>query len=432
MNNLQDRHRSASDSRRVDAGCSKELSLYENMVRGIRKLVLVTIHWLLFGRRKIVDSPDKILVLRFSAVGDFIISIPAINTLRAAFEGADIALLTMTSSVAKQRIAVSNYNGSPDLAPWIRFVLPSKVNRAFTLDSLRLGYLLGSVRREIKRYKADIVFILPQQNGGTVRSLASKMILLKMLGVRSPVFGCLSGSGPLLRGKHFKEGRVEHAVMAPLNAVCEHPRVSACFGGQIGFGLDIPLEEKLWARALIKSVRGDSNVPVIAISISSVHTHKQWGSDRFAALIRTLAEKIAVRILLVGTRSSGNEGGVIASQFPRVVTNLCGETSITQLAAVLEMCDLTVGNDGGSMHLASAVGSRCVAIMPGIEYPGSIEPWGAIDYAIREPVACSPCYSFTNCPMGDNRCMRAISVERVAQRCIQALSNDCHLSGLIN
>jgi heptosyltransferase-2 len=106
---------------------------------------------------------------------------------------------------------------------------------------------------------------------------------------------------------------------------------------------------------------------------------------------------------------------------PERVCNLAGVTSIAQSAALLRRCILLVGNDGGAMHLGDAMGCKVVSIVPGIEYPDSIEPWHNKALAVRHPVDCSPCYNFVTCPQGHNRCMTELPVERVLERCDSVL-----------
>ena len=106
---------------------------------------------------------------------------------------------------------------------------------------------------------------------------------------------------------------------------------------------------------------------------------------------------------------------------PDRILSLAGGSSIAQSAALFARCDLVVGNDGGAMHLADAMGARVVSIVPGLEFPESIEPWHNQDRAVRHPVECAPCYSFTYCPVGHNRCMIDLPIERVVEQCLRAL-----------
>lgn len=99
---------------------------------------------------------------------------------------------------------------------------------------------------------------------------------------------------------------------------------------------------------------------------------------------------------------------------------LCSAT-VAQLAALLAKCVLLVGNDGGAMHLGSAVGCPTVSIVPCLEYPGSVEPWADRHRAVRHAVDCAPCYSFASCPKGHNLCMKDLPMAAVWRECASVL-----------
>jgi ADP-heptose:LPS heptosyltransferase len=63
------------------------------------------------------------------------------------------------------------------------------------------------------------------------------------------------------------------------------------------------------------------------------------------------------------------------------------------------------------MHLAAAVGTKCVAIFSAHNYPGQWEPYGEGHIIFRKDVECSPCY-LMECPKG-NLCTNLITVEEV-------------------
>jgi ADP-heptose:LPS heptosyltransferase len=389
----------------------------ERVVKVVRSGLLGLAQGILFGGHGSTGpTPRRILVFRISAVGDFVLAVPALNLLRRAFPGAEVLLVTAPSSNPKVRGASAKYNATAESCPWVKFVWPSRVDRVVTLDSFSYPYLREQVAPVVKLFEPDAAFILPQQDGGTIRSQLSKLLLLRAIGVRCRVFGWRSGSGPLFRGWHFKTGKVEHAVQAPLNAVREHPLAAQVPGSEVSFNLDIPAEDVAWADALGHERRWGTRC-IVAVSISAVHEHKQWGKDKFTELSRRLLADTSVDLVILGTKGMQDEGERIAALNPDRITNLCGMTTITQMAAILKHCAVLVGNDGGAMHIGAAVGCKCVAIMPGLEYAGSIEPWGNIGTAVRHPIECSPCYSFTSCPRGHMKCMRLIEVEQVLAVC---------------
>ncbi len=95
---------------------------------------------------------------------------------------------------------------------------------------------------------------------------------------------------------------------------------------------------------------------------------KQWPLERYRALIQRVVEHLPVRVVVVGgTEVNGQPHAVLPTGMP--VVNLTGRTSLTQLAALLQRAKLLVSNDSGPVHLAAALGTRCVVLF------GTSDPW---------------------------------------------------------
>ena len=113
----------------------------------------------------------------------------------------------------------------------------------------------------------------------------------------------------------------------------------------------------------------------------------------------------------------------IRGMMRRPVASVCGETSLELLAAVFRRAALFVGNDGGPMHLAEALGVPLVALFgctPLLEYG----PRSRRVRVVRGPAPVPPCPQFewcvtVTCP--DHHCMRGITLEAVQQAVASAL-----------
>jgi heptosyltransferase-2 len=139
---------------------------------------------------------------------------------------------------------------------------------------------------------------------------------------------------------------------------------------------------------------------------------KRWIPERYAALGELLARRAGARIAILGGAAERPLAQAIADGMrgePRV---LCGETSLGDLVGVLGRLSLLVTNDSGPMHLAAAQGVPLVAIFGPTDWRETA-PVGERLRLVREPVFCAPC-KLRECPI-DHRCMREVTVERVAQ-----------------
>ena len=139
---------------------------------------------------------------------------------------------------------------------------------------------------------------------------------------------------------------------------------------------------------------------------------KRWPAEKFAEVIQSVDGKPACRWQLVGTAKDRPVAAEIAAlcENPANVENLCGETTLAQLIAILRGSDALLTNDTGTMHLAALLGVRTVAIFGSTE-PALTGPLGSGHTVVRQRAECSPCF-LRECPI-DFRCMREIETATV-------------------
>ena len=144
---------------------------------------------------------------------------------------------------------------------------------------------------------------------------------------------------------------------------------------------------------------------------------KRWPAERFASIAERLVAELGAQVLLTGGPGDTPLAEKVEAAISCRVVNLVGRTGLGELGAILERCDLFLGNDTGAMHLAVAVGTPVVAIF-GPTSPANYGPYGSgAGVALWRPVECSPCLrrgrANAQCPRP--RCIEAITVEEVWQ-----------------
>lgn len=164
----------------------------------------------------------------------------------------------------------------------------------------------------------------------------------------------------------------------------------------------------------------DRVTPLIAVAPGAAFgSAKRWPGDRFAAVMTSLATT---------TRASGGRGGTCAvligapADVPAVnevlglapgvnAINLAGQTTLTELAAVLSESRHLVTNDSGAMHLAAALGVNVTAVF-GPTNEDETSPRGSGHLrVVHSDVWCRPCV-LRECPL-THRCMRRIEPDAV-------------------
>ncbi len=137
---------------------------------------------------------------------------------------------------------------------------------------------------------------------------------------------------------------------------------------------------------------------------------KRWLPERFGGLADRLIGALDADVLIFGSPAERTLADEIGSSMKHTPVSVAGDTSLRQLLALMARCRFIVTNDSGSMHLAAALGIPLVAIF-GSTDERATGPLGTQVRIVKRDVACSPCGRRV-CPI-DFRCMRDITVEHV-------------------
>jgi len=141
---------------------------------------------------------------------------------------------------------------------------------------------------------------------------------------------------------------------------------------------------------------------------------KAWREQGFAEVARHFMNQ-GFAVVLVGSPRERALCAQIGSDAPGAI-NLAGETSLTELVALVDRASLCVTNDSGPMHLAVARARPVVSIF-GPTDPIWIGPYGRLDAVLQSKIACAPCYfrTLARCPH-QHACMRDITATAVIER----------------
>jgi heptosyltransferase-2/heptosyltransferase-3 len=143
---------------------------------------------------------------------------------------------------------------------------------------------------------------------------------------------------------------------------------------------------------------------------------KHWLNERWAEVGDALAASADVLLLLTG--GPGEEALIeaVAAQMHQRPLTLAGQTSVSQLTALLRHATLVIGVDSGPLHLAVSQGTRTIHLY-GPSDAVRFGPWGdpRLHRVVRAGLWCSPCSVFSACPRSTSppECMAAITVASV-------------------
>ena len=159
--------------------------------------------------------------------------------------------------------------------------------------------------------------------------------------------------------------------------------------------------------------------PWIAIGPESKMLAKRWPVERFAEAVQRLVSKFDVWPVVFGGCEDHEVGERILAFVGRGY-NAAGALTVRSAGAGLKRCKLYLGNDTGTMHLAAAVGLRCVAIFSARSAPGRWNPYGHGHYIFRTRVKCEGC-ELLECTENGMECIERIGVGDVVSACSEIL-----------
>ncbi len=148
---------------------------------------------------------------------------------------------------------------------------------------------------------------------------------------------------------------------------------------------------------------------LVAINPIAKWKTKLWEPSRFAILADRLQKELSCEIVFTGSRDDRAVMDEILERMGERPFNLAGETNLKELAYLYSNCRLLISTDTGPMHVAAAMGCPVVVLF-GPTDPWRTGPYGEGHMVIREKIECSPCFK-KKC--SHLTCMKDISVDRV-------------------
>jgi heptosyltransferase II len=155
--------------------------------------------------------------------------------------------------------------------------------------------------------------------------------------------------------------------------------------------------------------------PLIAVAPGAAHATKRWPLEHWRTLIRHLVAE-GFDVAIVGGADDAPIGAALASTTEGRVVSAAGAFGLQGTGALLRRSAALVSGDTGVMHMATGVGTPVVAL-----FGPTVEAFGFFPYTDRAsvvelPLSCRPCSSkgSPRCPLGHHRCMIDIVPEMVS------------------
>lgn len=330
----------------------------------------------------------NILVVKLSAIGDVIHTLPSLTALRHLYPDAHITWVVEEAAAD----IVKNH-------PYLNDVIVSQ-RKSWSKDIINSKFLkplfnMRSLIKELRKRPYDLVIDFH----GLFKS---SIIVLLSSGKRKLGYDSLQELSGLFLNEKIPEDMNKHAVDRYLDL----PRYLGANVTKAEFIL--PGNEKAEADTqLLLNQYGLNGKNFIAINPVAYWETKLWDNNNFARLADLIKNNLKMDIVFTGSEKSIIER--ITSKMKTKGINLGGQTTLLELACFYKKARLVITTDSGPMHLAAAVGTPIVALF-GPTDPARTGPYGEGHTIVRAGLPCSPCF-LKKCPT--RKCMEDISPDQV-------------------
>lgn len=323
----------------------------------------------------------KILIIRFSSIGDIVLTSPVIRCVKKKYPDADIHYLTKAQF---HPLLIANPH----------------ISKFHLLEENNLDELINQLKTE----KYDVVIDLHKN----IRSLKVKSALKVE--------------------KYYTFDKINLAkwliVNFKIDRLPEKHIVDRYFDGLAGFGIENDgqgLDYYIWEREVYEFVLSLVDTHYIAFAIGANHNTKKLPEDK----IFEICSKIHQKVYVLGGKKEEETGKKLDELFPGQIVNLCGKLTVNESAFIIKHAQKVITHDTGMMHIASAFHKPVISIW-GNTIPefGMYPYFGALNKSIEKKnshvfevksLSCRPCSKLGHekCPKGHFNCMNNQDVEGI-------------------
>ncbi len=332
----------------------------------------------------------KILVVRYRFIGDMVLTVPFLRNLRYNYPDWQIDMLIAPNSGE----VIDN---CPYVNNFIYFDTTRKHKYEKGIGHKKSFWYYVSVLRKEKYDKAYIL----------KRSFSSALLCF-LAGIKQRIGFDTEHRGFLLT-KKVKYNLFKHESLCSLDVLeADGLRVKDTYLENWIRDENILKVEKLFEEYNITT---DKKIAVVNAQASN--PKKVWDIKNFTEIIEYLSNEKGVQVVFIGAQSDKElyETLKYSEKLKITPVNLCGKLNLKDSLAVLKKADFIIGNDSGTLHMASSVGTKVI----GLYGPMPFEKWKALgdkNILIKADLPCIPCALKGKCN-NNYQCMKLISVNQV-------------------
>lgn len=356
------------------------------------------------------SPPKRVLIINIFGIGDVLFTTPVISNLKASYPDLYIGYVCNGRTAAL-------LERNP------------KIDRVFIYD--RDDFKEASQRSKILVFKKLVAFLREIKKERFDTSIDTSLSdftnwVTWMAGIKRRIGFKYKSRGFFLNQKFPLKGYEDKHVVEYYLSLLKSIGIPV---DTKDIELSVDQADMDWADQFFSENIGQSNggltiglVPGGGASWGKDAKYKRWGCEKYAKLADKLIEKFSAPIILMGDKSELDLCGAVSKAMTHRPVMACGETTVSQFAALARKCSLMIVNDGGPLHIAVAAGARTVSIFGPVDdrvygpYPQGNH------VVIKKGLACQPCYRrFRRASCEHISCLNQLTVDQVFDRIKEVL-----------
>jgi len=323
----------------------------------------------------------KILLLRFSSIGDIVLTTPVIRCLKEQVKDIEIHYLTKQSFV-------SLIDSNPH------------VTKVYSIQK-NIAEVLSQLKKERYDYVIDLH-----------HNLRTKQVIWAL---RKP-----AKSFPKLNFKKWLLVKLKINKMPVIHIVDRYFEAASQFKIKNDLkGLDFFISQKDEVNLNEMPIKFSKGY--IAVVIGAQHFTKRMPNDKIVEMCKTLL----LPVVLIGGKEDLINASIIEKELGKRVFNACGKYNLFQSASLIKQAQLVISHDTGMMHIAAAFHKKIISI-----WGNTVPEFGMYPYEPPHPensfiaevknLTCRPCSKIgkTACPKGHFKCMVNIDTNAILKQSV--------------
>ena len=348
-------------------------------------------------------SPQRILCVRLDALGDLLMTTPAITAIKETHPTCEITLLTSAAGAAIAALLPCIDDVMVYDAPWLKATAP-RTNSQPDYDWIE--------KIRDRHFDAAIIFTVYSQS-----ALPSAMMAY-FADIPLRLAHCRENPYQLLT-HYIRDPEPEQFIRHEAQRQLDLVKSIGCTTHDPRLRVTVSKAAKHSIKQRLHYWGLDNRQNWIVVHVGASAPSRRYPPEQFAKVTQTLSQQ-GITPVFTGVSTEHTLVESIRQQMSVPSQSLVGQLTLSEMTALLATAPLLLSNNTGPVHLAAAVGTPVVDLYALTNMQHT--PWQVPSRVLYHDVDCRLCYK-SICPEGHHNCLRLISPEQVVAAVLDLLKS---------